>query len=80
MIRNLEGIHSKVVLGCIFYKEFVNLFVNNYMHTAGGCDGLPLLHPGSFNILLGELDLKLSDVTLADGHVRQRLHQGHWTH
>ncbi len=80
MSGNHKGIHSKVILVGVFNQNFVDLSVDNNVHTVRGRNGLLILHPGSFNILLGELDLQLSDVAFADSQVSQRLNQGHGTH
>lgn len=77
---NYKGVGSRIIFADVLQQQLVNQFVDDYVDAVGGCDGLAVLHPGSLDILLGEPDLQLSNVALADREIRQRLHQGHWAH
>ncbi len=78
--RNHKRVGSSIFSANILHQQLVNQFVDYNMDTVRGGDGLAVLHPGSFNVLLGEPNLQLSDVTLTHCEVGQRLHQGHRAH
>lgn len=77
---NHERVGSSVFCADILQEQLVNQFVDYNVHAVRGGDGLAALHPGSLNVLLGEPDLQLSNVTLAHCEVAQGLHQGHRAH
>lgn len=77
---NHERVGSSIFSTNILHKQFVNQFVDDNVDAVRGGDGLAVLHPGSLNVLLGEPDLQLSDITLTHCEVGQGLHQGHRAH
>lgn len=77
---NHERVRGSVVSGDVLYQQLVDLLVDHDVDAVGGRYGLTVLHPGSLDVLLGEPDLQLGDVPLADREVGQGLHQGHRAH